>query len=303
MTIGSCSFNLALGPAMRAIKGHATVEVLAVYSRARELLNDAASSREQMSVLYGLWIAHFTRWDTATRELAQEMIALAERHKDVEARILGKALMGNTHWGTGEFVAARSYLEQSLALCRSDGPNSRISHNHSVAVLSFLGVTLWPLGFPEQAADAAERALAQARQTGHVPLTAMALHNEAFLVASFGVDQRLIGIDPAEAEMYCREHGVAAYEAWARFWQGVIVGSPRSAGRHRDYARGDECGRGNRRGPFSLSSFGSPWNCSCEFGPGGHWHRYVDGSDPNSGKDRCRVLCGRVAPLSRESAL
>ena len=81
-------FDLALGPAMRAIKGHATVEVLAVYSRARELLNDAASSREQMSVLYGLWIAHFTRWDTATRELAQEMIALAERHKDVEAREL-----------------------------------------------------------------------------------------------------------------------------------------------------------------------------------------------------------------------
>jgi class 3 adenylate cyclase/tetratricopeptide (TPR) repeat protein len=218
--------HLALGPAMRAINGHATEEVLAVYSRARELLNDSATIREQISVLYGLWIAHFTRWDTATHQLAQEIIAVSERRHDIEAKTLGNALMGNTHWGTGEFVAARSHLELSLNICDSgekDSANSRTSHNHSVAVLSFLGVTLWPLGFLEQAADAAERALDRARRTGHVPLTAMALHNEAFLVASFGIDQHLIGIDPAEAEKYCHDHGVAAYEPWARFWQGVIV--------------------------------------------------------------------------------
>jgi class 3 adenylate cyclase/tetratricopeptide (TPR) repeat protein len=218
--------HLALGPAMRAIKGHATAEVRDVYSRARGLLNEGSTVREQMSVLYGLWISHFTQWEAAaTQQLAEEIMLLSERHRDVEASTLGNALMGNTLWGRGAFVAARSYLERSLELCHSGSTiaHSRASQNHGVGALSFLGVTLWPLGFPEQAADAAERALAQARQTGHVPLTALALHNQAFLVASFGVDRHLIGIDPGEAEAYCVKHGVAAYEPWARFWQGMVL--------------------------------------------------------------------------------
>jgi class 3 adenylate cyclase/tetratricopeptide (TPR) repeat protein len=217
---------LALGPAMRAITGHATEEVLNVYSRARDLLNEDATVRERISVLYGLWIIHFTRWDTGPYELAQELVRLSERHQDLEAPTLGQALMGNTLWARGAFVAARSYLERSLELCETGSNNIadvRALHNHGVAALSFLGVTLWPLGFPEKAAEAADRALAQARHTGHVPLTALALHNQAFLVASFGVDRHLIRIEPREAESYCVEHGVAAYEPWARFWQGLVL--------------------------------------------------------------------------------
>jgi class 3 adenylate cyclase/tetratricopeptide (TPR) repeat protein len=218
---------LALGPAMRAIKGHATEEVLGVYLRARALLRDNATAREQIGVLYGLWIIHFTRWDdAATRELAQEMIRLSAHYHNVEFPTLANALMGNTLWATGAFAPARGYLERSLALCEAihkDRAETRALHNHSVAALSFLGVTLWPLGFLQQAAAVAEKALARAHQTGHVPLTAMALHNQAYLVASFGVDRDLIGVNPAEVEAYCVEHGVAAYEPWARFWQGVVL--------------------------------------------------------------------------------
>jgi tetratricopeptide (TPR) repeat protein len=143
----------------------------------------------------------------------------------VEFLALANALMGSTAWATGAFVAARGHLERSLALCEAgndDLAETRALHNHTVAALSFLGVTLWPLGFPQQAAAAAEEALTRARRTGHVPLTAMALHNQAYLVASFGVDRDLIGVDPAEVETYCVEHGVAAYEPWARFWQAAV---------------------------------------------------------------------------------
>ena len=217
---------LSLGPAMRALRGHATEELLDVYSRARDLLNEDATVREQISVLYGLWILHFTRWDAGAYELAQQIIQLSARNRDPEVPTLGQALMGNTLWARGTFDDARAYLERSLELCEAgsnNDTNARTLNNHGVAVLSFLGVTLWPLGYLEKAAQAAERALAQARHTGHVPLTAMALHNQAFLVASFGVDRHLMSIDPREAESYCVEHGVAAYEPWARFWQGLVL--------------------------------------------------------------------------------
>lgn len=213
---------LALGPAIRAIQGHATDEVLEVYSRARALLHEDAGAREQMGVLYGLWITRFTRWDdAATGELAEQMIELSDHHQEVEFSILAHALMGNTLWARGAFVPARDHLERSLSLCEVD--DKRSLHNHSIAALSFLGVTLWPMGFLRQAATASAAALARAHNTGHVPLTAMALHNQAYMSASFAVDQRLLAIEPAEAENYCVEHGVAAYEAWARFWRGLVV--------------------------------------------------------------------------------
>jgi class 3 adenylate cyclase/tetratricopeptide (TPR) repeat protein len=215
---------LALGPAVRARKGHATPEVLDVYSRARQLLDHNATVRERMSVLYGLWIVQFTRWDVvAASELANECLAISEAHRDSDLPVLANSLTGNTLWATGAFTQAHVHLQRSLDLCIAAQNRDRDLRNHEVAVLSFLGFTLFPLGFPEQAAAATRRALVQARATGHVPLTAMALHNQAFMVAAFGADQQLIGTDPEQAQAFCVEHGVAAYEHWARFWQGVIL--------------------------------------------------------------------------------
>src|SRR5262249_18717330 len=139
---------LALGPAMRAINGHATDEVLSIYSRAHELLRLDTTVRERIGVLYGLWIIRFTRWDAGIQELAQEIKALGERHEDVEAITLGTALTGNTQWGTGNFVESRRNLELSMtySIVGSGRGDDRALHNHRVAALSFLGVTLWPLG-------------------------------------------------------------------------------------------------------------------------------------------------------------
>ena len=218
---------LSLGPTMRAIKGHGGHELLEVYSRARDLLTDDASVREQMNVLYGLWIIHFSRSEhAAAHALAQDCLARSMRHQHTDFPALAHSLMGNSLWATGEFLEAKSHLDQSLALCASEHLSttaSRHAHNHSVAALSFLSFTLWPLGYPEQAAAAAAGAVARASGTGHVPLMAMALHNQAFLVAAFAADPQLIGCEPSGAVDYCVEHSVAAYEHWARFSAGAVL--------------------------------------------------------------------------------
>ena len=54
-------FYLALGPAMAATEGYATPETLRVFSHARDLLGDGGTSTEQMTVLWGVYLAHSMR--------------------------------------------------------------------------------------------------------------------------------------------------------------------------------------------------------------------------------------------------
>jgi predicted ATPase len=76
-------------------------------------------------------------------------------------------------------------------------------------------------GVPKQAARAATQTISRARQVGHVPLLAFALHCAALLEAGFGDDDELGTGIADEAVAFCEQHGVAAYELWARFWQGA----------------------------------------------------------------------------------
>jgi hypothetical protein len=90
-----------------------------------------------------------------------------------------------------------------------------------ITALSYLAWTLWPLGYPEQAAAAARLAVQRARDTGHVPLTAFVSFVDVFLATAFGAERDRLAAHFDETVAYCVEHGVKAYELWARFCQGV----------------------------------------------------------------------------------
>ena len=231
--------HLALGRFIRIVKGMAASETLQVFTRARKLLDESASVTEQMTVLYGLWGVHYVRAEhIEAREVAQQCLDLAAQHKhNEEAGVLANYMMGDTLWATGEFIEARCHLERTSQLSAAADTGSavaRILQNHDISALSYLAWTLWPLGYPAQAATAARQAVQRARDTGHVPLIAFVSFVDAFLAAAFGAD-----LDRSEAHFdkvvtYCVEHGVKAYELWDQFCRGIV------AARHGDLERGIE---------------------------------------------------------------
>ena len=94
--------HLALGRMMRATKGYAAAETLRVFSRARNLLNDGATINDQMTVLYGLWSVHYVRAEhAAAHEVAQQCLALADRHPHSEAPPFAHMLLGHSQWAMG----------------------------------------------------------------------------------------------------------------------------------------------------------------------------------------------------------
>ena len=90
-------FYLALGPAMAATEGDATPETLRVFSRARDLLGDGGTLTEQMTVLWGAYLAHCMRAEhIAAREVAHRCLALAAEHEHPGMSALANRFMGQT---------------------------------------------------------------------------------------------------------------------------------------------------------------------------------------------------------------
>jgi hypothetical protein len=225
---------LALGRMTRIVKGMAASDTLKVFSEARDLLDKDATVEQQMVVLYGLWGVHEARAEhDAARAVALECLRLSEPHAQREAAVLANYLMGDTLWATGEFVEARHHLERSIALCaptRAGAKAEHARHNHDITALSYLAVTLWPLGYPNRAAATAQQAAHRARESGHVPLIAFVSFIEVFLATALAATDAPNAASADQAIAYSVEHGLAAYELWTRFCLGITVarrGEPR----------------------------------------------------------------------------
>ena len=220
-------FYLALGPAMAATEGYATPETLRVFSRARDLLGDRGTPTEQMTVLWGVYLAHSMRGENiAAREVAYRCLALAAGHEHSGMLALANRFMGQTLWMMGAFVDARFHLDRTLDLCAANQETitsyRRFGADDEVSALSALSRTLLILGYPEQAAAVAGQALARARSMGLPFTTALALDGEA-LLGALGADPKRAAVHADEAMAHSIEHSLADYEQRARFIQGALL--------------------------------------------------------------------------------
>ena len=221
---------ISLGPGIAALKGHAAPESLEVFSRAHELIASAGTVPERIMVLYGLWAVYFLRAEHGrARQWAEEALALAEQQGDGASQALANRLVSNSRWATGALVPARHHVERALAVAVEE-PLSELRLGYSledrVAALAYSSWTLWPLGYPEQAARAAAEAEAYAGRLDHAVSTAFALLSTTRL-SLFAGETGTAAEYASRVVAHCTEHGLALYAhwasfvlGWARFWLG-----------------------------------------------------------------------------------
>ena len=220
-------FYLALGPAVAATEGDAAHETSRVFSHARSLLGDGGTLKEQMTVLWGVYLAHSMRAEhTAAIEVARQCLALAADHGHPGVSALANRFMGQTLHFMGAFVDARVHLERTLALCATNPETiatyRRFGTDDQVNTLSFLASTLLLLGYPEQSAVAAEKAVSRARAIGLTFTTALALSHLAVL-GTVGGDPRQALANADEAMAISVENEFASTDHRARFFRGALL--------------------------------------------------------------------------------
>ncbi|MBR1253455.1 AAA family ATPase [Bradyrhizobium sp. AUGA SZCCT0240] len=223
--LGVC---LALARATYSVKGPCE-ETLRLFSRARDLLDESATLDERMSALTGLWRVESNRGrHVAARELARQSVAAVVHCQSDE--MLGRANLstGVTLCWMGMFAEARRCLEQAIdqyAVGRE--PTTNVTLFGAGNAQSILGLTLWPLGYPEQALQASAHGLSIARESGHAAAVSIALVSAAQLEAAVASCSEAAHVD--EAVAHCAKH-YKAYEPWARFYSGILMsrrGDPR----------------------------------------------------------------------------
>ena len=157
-------------------KGYAAPETKAALEQARLFIERAEALGEPpedpllLSVLYGFWVANYVAFNgDATRELAVQFLALAEKQRRKVPLMSGHGLMGASLLLTGDIAGGRAHCDQALALYNRAEHRplaTRFGQDVGVATLSYRSFALWLLGFPEAARTDIEHALKNAREIG-----------------------------------------------------------------------------------------------------------------------------------------
>jgi len=179
---------VTLGPVLMTVVGMGAAEPGQIYVRARELCGELGDNTRLFPVVYGLWQNTASHVELAkARELADELMSLAEGLGDEALRIEAHHAMWTTLWLRGELTAARVHTESSAALYNPRKHGSLASlyggHDPGVCGRNHGAVMHWLLGYPARALESSRQALALAHELAHPNSLAWAL------VAAAIVDQ------------------------------------------------------------------------------------------------------------------
>jgi len=173
--------QIAYGRALRGSLGHSAPETVAAWTRARQFAADINDPVELAPVHSGLFNACLTHGELAPmRELADAIMSAADRRPDSPvAAVVAHWTGGVTCWFGGDYLNARTHLEQALAIygAEPDPATFRASAlDLPFVIMRFLALVLWPLGRIARArglaaeavsASGEKRALSQANALVH----------------------------------------------------------------------------------------------------------------------------------------
>jgi predicted ATPase len=179
------ALQMALGVPMTATKGYTAPEVEETYTRARTLCQQLGETSQLVSVLHTLVVFYFNRGELQTaHELAQQMMRLAQGTQAPYLLSVAHGALGWPLYLLGELPAARTHLEQALALYDPQShPRTAVVNTADLRVecLTFAAWTLWTLGYPDQGLRRINEAVALARGLSHPFSLAFALGCAAYL--------------------------------------------------------------------------------------------------------------------------
>jgi predicted ATPase len=227
------ALQVALVGPLTATKGYAAPEVEKIYTRARELCRQLGETPHLFQVLLGLFSFHIVRMECNTaRELAEQCLTLAQSVQDEELLIEAHRALGQCLYLLGELVSAREHLERSIAFY---GPHPRHAaafywNDPGVVSYSWEALTLWLLGYPDQALQRAHEAVTLAQKLSNAYTLAIALGRTAML-HHFRQERAAMQTRAEETITLATEHGFpffsmqsAVLKGWTQAQQGQTEG-------------------------------------------------------------------------------
>jgi predicted ATPase len=247
--------RILIGPSLMAVKGQASSETGANYTRALALCELAGDISALFEALSGLWVFHLVRAELREADaLAQQLLASAHESKDDSRLALAHLAAGGTAFWCGHLEDASEHLTQSIAACE---PGKRLSqvfvHDPAVYSRAYLAWSQHYRGYPDHALTTARDCV----RVAHV----LSRPRTLALATQFAGHLHLLRREPDAVVEHSRtltslagEHGFPSYRALAE----ILAG-----GAALQYGEGAQAVEAIKRGIDAFQSLGSglavPW--------------------------------------------
>jgi class 3 adenylate cyclase/predicted ATPase len=178
-------FQIPLGVALLTTQGYAAPEVGPVFERARELGQKLAGPGEQFFIHWGIWAWRVVREELhLCNQMAIEAQQITEPLGDAGLSTESLFIPALTSFYLGDFKASRNSCEHGFA--QYDEATAKLYARHTgqdvgVTMQCYWALSLWHLGYPEQALQRIEQAVELARTLNHPFSLAYALCHSSWL--------------------------------------------------------------------------------------------------------------------------
>jgi predicted ATPase/DNA-binding SARP family transcriptional activator len=224
--------RMAQAISLTALKGGSGSEVKDVYTRAQELAMQVGDEPVRFAALDGLFVDSVTRGQLQeAQELVQQQFALAEQTGDISQIADARGSLGIVHFYLGQWTSCRTLLEQSLYRSHDQSfyATPLIPAQHlGLANHRHLSVALWHLGYPDQALEQMQQAMARAEALSH-PTTLVSTYGNAARLYQYRRETALVQSQAETTITLCLQHGFSdwldqssIYLGWALIQQGQI---------------------------------------------------------------------------------
>jgi TOMM system kinase/cyclase fusion protein len=181
-----------LTPALMTAEGYAAPSVGSAHARARALCETLGASTQLFPVLWGLGAYYAVRADLRSAvEMGESALAVAEAQGEPALIVPARLLVGGTQLWLGNLDDARTHLVHGSQLYDAEKHvdlASIYSYDPGIAIHSYLSLTQWFLGYPEQAVGSAHTAarLATARDHCHTSIHTLVRSTQLHLLRRDG---------------------------------------------------------------------------------------------------------------------
>ena len=217
--------QVSYGNAMIAAHGHGAPETVAAFTRAHQLGAGAEDIYARFSANYGLWAGGYVHGDlTAMREPAQAFLRDVESQPGSPEAGVAHRVYGVTLWFAGNFIEARSHLEQAVAIFDPERDRDlafRFGQDVGVSAMVYLAIALWPLGEVDRARELAGATTTRIAALGHLATSTFGLmHSVMFEIIGRNVD-RAAPLAKALSSV-AHQHGIALWIAFGAFLEAWV---------------------------------------------------------------------------------
>jgi predicted ATPase len=216
----------ALGAVLQITKGHTAPEVEQAYTQAYAWCQQVGETPELVQILFGLWRFYVVRPQLHTaRELGDTLLRLAQQAHDPALAVVAHYAIGMTWLYLGALPTARLHVEDAIARYTPDqrrAPVFRMGLDLGVSGRTYAAVTLWLLGYPEQALTHIHEALALAHALSHPYSLAWARCWAAY-VYQFRGDVPAVHEHAEAAVALSTAQGFPLWAAWGTSLRGWVL--------------------------------------------------------------------------------